>query len=144
MLRAVYNYLRYGYSPKVAFTLQQQFLNISNMEMTSLNRVELRGHVGQNPKITTVGESQVARFSIATNETYKDKRGDLKEETTWHNISAWNGRAIDDFSSLKKGAYVSLVGKIRNVRYTSSTGEERQFSEVVASRLSVLQPSSQP
>lgn len=110
------------------------------MEMTFLNRVELRGHVGQNPKITTVGESQVARFSIATHETYKDRSGILREETTWHNISAWSGKTIDDLSLLKKGSFVSIVGKMRNVKYTSSTGEDRQFFEVLATRLNILQP----
>jgi single-strand DNA-binding protein len=109
------------------------------MEMTSLNRVELRGRVGQDPRINDVGESQVARFSIATNETYKDKKGDLKEETTWHNIAVWSGKSVDDFKLLKKGSMVSVVGKLRMVKYTASSGEEKQYTEVLANRMNVFQ-----
>ncbi|MDD2594874.1 MAG: single-stranded DNA-binding protein [Bacteroidales bacterium] len=109
------------------------------MEMNSLNRVELRGRIGQDPRITNVGESQVARFSVATNETFKDKKGELKEETTWHNITAWSGKTIDDFRQLKKGTFVSVVGKLRNVKFTTASGEDRQFVEILASRLNVVQ-----
>ena len=52
------------------------------MEHISLNRVELKGRVGQDPKITQVGDSSIARFSIATSEIYKDRSGNLREETT--------------------------------------------------------------
>ena len=95
---------------------------------------------GDDPKVTDVGNSQVARFSLATNETFKDKKGELKEETTWHNITAWNGRNIEDFANIRKGLLVSVIGRIRNVRYTSSSGEERQFMEILASRVSVVPP----
>ncbi len=108
------------------------------MKRTFINRVELKGHVGHDPKITDVGNSQVARFSIATNETFKDKKGEIKEETTWHNITAWSGRNIDDFSLIRKGLLVSVIGRIRNVRYTSSSGDERQFMEILASKVTVV------
>ncbi|MBO4572025.1 MAG: single-stranded DNA-binding protein [Bacteroidales bacterium] len=108
------------------------------MDNLSLNRVELRGRIGQDPRIAKVGDSTVARFSVATSEIYKDRNGDLKEETTWHNVSAWNGRNIADFSGLRKGVPVSVVGRIRNVRYTSTEGEERQYSEIQASRLAIV------
>ena len=104
----------------------------------SLNRVELRGRIGQDPRIANVGDSSVARFSIATSEIYKDRNGDLKEETTWHNIAAWNGRNIADFSSLRKGVPVSVVGRIRNVKYTSTEGEDRQYMEILATRLAIM------
>ena len=87
------------------------------MEQNSLNRAELRGRIGQEPRISNVGEAKYARFSIATNETFKDKKGELKEETTWHNIVAWSGKTISDFSILKKGVMVSRSGKIRNIKY---------------------------
>lgn len=106
------------------------------MENPTLNRVELRGRVGQDPRIAKVGESSVARFSVATNEIYKDKSGDLKEETTWHNVSVWAGKGIEDFTGLKKGDLVSVVGRLRTVRYTSMEGEDRQYMEVLASKFS--------
>ena len=69
----------------------------------SINRVELRGNVGSEPRINEVGESKVIRFSLATNETFKDRNGVLKEETTWHSVSAWAGRGMPDFNEIKKG-----------------------------------------
>lgn len=107
------------------------------METMSLNRVELKGRVGQDPKITKTGNSSLARFSLATSEIFKDRSGNLHEETTWHNVAVWSGRNIEDFDQIKKGATVWLVGRIRNTKYTNSDGEERFFAEVVASRLSV-------
>jgi len=103
----------------------------------SINRVELLGRIGQNPKIMICGESQVAKFSIATNETFKDRSGVLKEETTWHNVSVWASRNTDDFKLLKKGVLVHVVGKIRNARYQNSDGEDRYYTEVSATRMKV-------
>ncbi len=108
------------------------------MENLTLNRVELRGRIGQDPRIARVGDSSVARFSVATSEIYKDRNGELKEEITWHNVSAWQGRNIADFNGLRKGVPVSVVGRIRNVKYTSTEGEERQFTEIQANKLSIM------
>ncbi len=108
------------------------------MENLTLNRVEVRGRVGQDPRIAKVGEASVARFSVATNEIFKDRNGEIREETTWHNISAWAGKGIADFTKVRKGAMVSLVGRIRNVKYTSIEGEDRHYQEIVASHLDVL------
>lgn len=103
----------------------------------SINRVELLGRIGQNPKIMTCGDSRVAKFSLATNEHFKDRSGVLKEETTWHNVSVWSSRNTDDFSLLKKGALVHVVGKIRNAKYQNAEGEERFFTEVTATKMNV-------
>ena len=103
----------------------------------SINRVELLGRIGQNPKIMTCGDSRVAKFSLATNEHFKDRNGVLKEETTWHNVSVWSSRNTDDFSLLKKGVLVHVVGKIRNARYQNAEGEERFFTEVTATKMNV-------
>lgn len=107
-----------------------------------MNRVELRGRIGQDPRIARVGNSSVARFSLATSEIFKDRNGELREETTWHNIAAWSGRNIEDFGNLKKGVLVSVVGRLRNVKYTSDDGGEHQYMEVLANRLGVV--SEQP
>ena len=103
----------------------------------SINRVELLGRIGQNPKIMMCGDSQVAKFSIATNERFKDRSGVLKEETTWHNVSVWASRNTDDFRLLKKGALVHVVGKIRNARYQNAEGEDRYYTEVSATKMNV-------
>ena len=103
----------------------------------SINKVELLGRLGQNPKIMICGDSQVAKFSIATNERFKDRNGTLKEETTWHNVSVWASRNTDDFKLLKKGVLVYVVGKIRNVKYQNAEGEDRYYSEVTATKMKI-------
>ena len=105
------------------------------MENITVNKIEIRGRIGQDPRITRVGKNSVARFCVATSEIYKDRSGELKEETTWHNVSAWADKSQVDLNQLKKGDMVSVTGRIRNVRYTSAEGDDRYFVEVVASRL---------
>lgn len=109
------------------------------MENISLNRVELRGRVGQDPKVLAIGESKLARFSVATSEIYKDRNGELKEETTWHNVAAWQGRGIENFDNIRRGAMVSVVGRIRVTKYTTSEGDERVYTEVLANRLNLVE-----
>ena len=89
----------------------------------SLNRVELKGNVGQDPKIVKMeGGGSVVRFSLATHETFKTKGGELKEETTWHNIVAWSAKGMPDFEKIKRGTFIELIGKIRN--YLKRVGVE--------------------
>lgn len=103
-----------------------------------MNRVELKGRVGQDPKIFNVRETRVAKFSVATNETFHDRNGEIREETTWHNVSAWPGRNIEDFGKIKKGTLVSVEGRIRNTRFTGMDGNEKYLTEIVASKLSLV------
>ena len=110
------------------------------IETEFLNRVELRGRVGHDPKVFTIGDAQVARFSLATNEAFRGKNGELREETTWHNISAWAGRNVMDFKDIRKGSFVSLVGRLRNSRFMSGDGSEKSVIEVVAGRLEPYVP----
>ena len=105
------------------------------IETEFLNRVELRGRVGHDPRITNVGESQVARFSLATNEAFRGKNGELCEKVTWHNITAWAGRNIMDFKDIRKGLFVALTGRLRNTRFTGNDGNERYIVEIVAGKL---------
>ena len=106
----------------------------------SINRIELRGNVGQDARITRVGDNTVARFSVATNETYKDRSGNLKEETTWHSVTAWAGKGMPDFSRICKGSCVYVLGRLRQSRYTAANGEERNFYEVLATRVKIEEP----
>ena len=110
------------------------------IENEFLNRVELRGRMGHDPKITRVGDAQVARFSVATNEAFRGRGGELREEVTWHNVSAWAGKNIMDFRDIRKGSFVSLVGRLRSNRYTGNDGTERTLVEVVAGRLEPYAP----
>lgn len=112
------------------------------IETEFLNRVELRGRVGHDPRITNVGDSQVARFSLATNEAFRGKNGELREEVTWHNVTAWAGRNIMELKDIRKGIFVSLVGRLRNTRFTGNDGNERYIVEVVAGKLEPYTPAT--
>lgn len=109
------------------------------MERT-LNKVELRGNVGVDPKITELENgARVIRFSVATHETFKTKEGALKEETTWHNVAGWYNRSMPDFEKIKKGAFVEVVGKLRYSKYTTKEGAERYSTDIVAQKMSILE-----
>lgn len=103
----------------------------------SINKIEVRGYIGQTPKVTVVGENQVVKMNVATNEVIKDRGGNLKEETTWHNVVAWAGKGMPDFSLLKKGVCVSLTGRVRNNKYVNQDGEEKYYNDILANRLSI-------
>ena len=99
----------------------------------SLNRVELKGNVGFDPKITTLEDGGlVMRLSLATNETFKNRKGEWQEETTWHSIVAWNTKGMPDFTQIKKGCFLSVLGKIKPVQYQTKTGIDKQTYEIIA------------
>lgn len=104
----------------------------------SLNRVELKGRVGANPKVTEMeGGVSLIRFSLATNEAFKGKDGQYKEETMWHNVAAWSSKGMPDFSRIRKGVFVELSGRLRYYTYTSKDGQERYSCEIVALKMSL-------
>lgn len=102
----------------------------------SLNKVDLKGNVGVEPKITVLENgAKVIRFSVATHEAYKGKEGEFKEETTWHNVVAWAAKNMPDFQMIKKGQFVEVSGRLKYSRYKTKTGEDRYTTEIVAARL---------
>jgi len=102
----------------------------------SLNKVELKGRVGQDARILrTENGSVAARFTLATNEIIKGRDDSLREEVTWHNIVAWSRKGMPDFDKIRKGTFLGLEGKIRYVKYTTSGGEEKMTTEIVAQKI---------
>ncbi len=106
--------------------------------MEFLNRVELRGHVG-NVRVTSVADKHVARIQMATEQCYKNRSGEAVIETTWHNVSVWEGNGCSDVSAIAKGDKLYVQGRIRNARYLGSDGQERTFSEVLADKVSKME-----
>jgi single-strand DNA-binding protein len=107
--------------------------------MASINRVILVGNLGKDPEIRhTEGGVAVARFPIATSETYKDKTGNKVERTEWHNIVAWRGLAEVAEKYLKKGQSVYIEGKIRTNNYQDKEGIQRYSIEIVADNMTML------
>ena len=96
------------------------------------NKVQLIGHLGNNPEVKeTESGKKLARFSIATNEIYRNAKGEKIKETTWHNLVAWGKNAEMMAKALTKGAKVAIHGTLSNRTYTDKGGVSRQITEVV-------------
>jgi single-strand DNA-binding protein len=103
------------------------------------NRVQLIGNLGGDPEIKTFDSNKImARFSIATNETYKKENGEKVTETQWHHVIAWNGTAKIVEKLLKKGAEVAVEGKLTTRSWEDKEGNKRYITEVVASEILLL------
>jgi single-strand DNA-binding protein len=102
------------------------------------NRVQLTGHLGNKPDVrTTEKGKKYARFSIATNEFYRNSRGEAVESTYWHNIVAWGKMAEQAEKLLQKGSEVSVEGKLVSRSYTDKEGLKRFITEVEVSEINV-------
>lgn len=103
--------------------------------MNSLrNSVRLVGHLGNDPEVKTFDTNkQLAKFPLATNETYKNDKGERITETQWHNLVAWGSQAkfIGDY--LKKGDEVAIEGKLTNRSWVDKDGNKRYMTEVIIS-----------
>lgn len=106
---------------------------------TLRNKVQLIGHLGMNPEIKTFdGGKKLAKMSIATNESYKNAKGELVKETTWHNLVAWNKTADIIEKYLTKGSEVAIEGKLVNKNYTDKEGVKRYTTEVSVNEVLML------
>lgn len=107
--------------------------------MASVNKVILIGNLGKDPEVRHLeGGVAVARFPIATSETFKDKNGERQERTEWHNIVVWRGLAEVAEKYLKKGQSVFIEGKIRTNSYQDKEGNQRYNTEIVADNMTML------
>jgi single-strand DNA-binding protein len=103
------------------------------------NRVQLIGNLGQDPEIKTLESGKkVAHFTIATNDSYKNSEGQKVEETTWHNIVAWNGLAERATKYLKKGNEVAIDGRLVYRNYEDKKGVTKYITEIVISEMLFL------
>ena len=104
----------------------------------SVNRVILVGHVGKDPEVKTLdGGVKVAKFSLATNETYKDKDGKSVTNTEWHNIVVWRGLADTVEKYVKSGKLLYIEGKLKTESYEKD-GVKRYTTNVVCENLRFL------
>ena len=101
--------------------------------MNGLNKVSFIGTVGKNPEIRTAADGKkVASFSLAINESYKDKNGEKKENTNWFNIVCFSMNLCEVIEKyVQKGSRLYLEGKLQNRKYTDKTGIERNATDVV-------------
>jgi single-strand DNA-binding protein len=102
--------------------------------MNSLrNSVRLVGNLGADPEIKNFDSNskQLARFSLATTESYKNDKGERVTETQWHNLIAWGSQAKFISTYLKKGDEVAIEGKLTNKNWVDKDGNKRYVTEVV-------------
>lgn len=105
-----------------------------------VNKVTLIGYLGADPEVRTLDNGAiVGRFSLATNESYKDKDDNWQTITEWHNVVVWRDLAERAEKSLRKGSLCYVSGKISTRKYTDKDGNERQVTDIVADQFRLLE-----
>ena len=106
---------------------------------TLRNKVQLIGNLGNDPEIITMDSGKkLAKFSIATNETYKNQQGERVTDTQWHNVVAWGKTAEIIEEYVTKGKEVAVEGKLTSRSYDDKEGNKRYTTEVVCNELLML------
>jgi len=107
--------------------------------MNSLrNRVQLIGHLGADPEVINLESGKMVKFSLATNESYTNKKGDKVTNTEWHNIVTFGKTAEIAENYLGKGKEVMVAGRLTYNQYETDKGEKRYVTQVKASELLLL------
>jgi single-strand DNA-binding protein len=105
----------------------------------SVNKVILVGRLGKDPETRyTSGGQAVCNFSLATDETFKDKSGERQKRTEWHRIVIWAKQAEIAQQYLKKGAQIYLEGRIQSREWTDKENQKRTSYEIVATNFRML------
>ncbi len=106
---------------------------------TLRNKVQLIGNLGNDPEIVNLESGKtLAKFSIATNESYKNAQGEKVTDTQWHNIVAWGKTAEIVEKYVTKGKEVAIEGKLTTRSWEDKEGMKRYITEVVCSELLML------
>lgn len=104
-----------------------------------INKVILIGNLGKDPEVKKLeNNNAVARFTLATNESYMDKSGEWQKLTEWHNIVIWGNLAERAEKNLHKGSTIFLEGKLRTRKYTDANNIERYTTEIVGASFRIL------
>ena len=101
----------------------------------NINEVTLLGFVGKDPEIKEVGGIKCSTFSLPTSKKFKDKNGETKDKTQWHNIVAWRGLADLVEKYVKKGSELYVKGEIEYRSWEDASGVKRYVTDVVATSI---------
>lgn len=103
------------------------------------NRVQLIGNVGQDPEIKTLESGKkLAHLTVATNDSYRNDKGERLEQTEWHRVTAWGKTAEIIEKYVVKGKEVAIDGKLTHRSYDDKNGEKRFITEVVVKEILLL------
>ncbi len=103
------------------------------------NKVQLIGNVGNDPEIKNLdGGKKVANLTLATNDSYKNDKGEKVEQTEWHKVVAWGRTAEIIEKYVSKGKEIAIEGKLTHRSYDDKNGEKRFITEVVANEILLL------
>ncbi len=106
---------------------------------TLKNKVQLIGHVGQTPELATLDNGKkVVRFSLATNEFYRNSQGEKVQQTSWHNLIAWGKTAEIICKYVTKGKEIAIEGKLNSRNYETEQGEKRYITDVIVNEVVML------
>ena len=107
--------------------------------MASVNKVILVGNLGKDPEVRfTPSGRAVAKFSLATTDSWMDQESGRQERTEWHNIVVWGKQAESCGQYLTKGRQVYIEGSLRSRSYDDKDGNKRYITEIVAQRVQFL------
>jgi len=103
------------------------------------NKVQLIGNLGQDPEVVELENgSKLAKFSVATNETFRNAKGEKVTDTQWHNIVAWGKTAEIVEKYLTKGSEIAVEGKLIHRSYETKEGDKRYVTEIRCNELLML------
>jgi single-strand DNA-binding protein len=106
---------------------------------TLRNKVQLIGNLGNNPEVITLESGKkLAKFSIATNDSYRNASGEKITDTQWHNVIAWNKTAEIVEKYLTKGNEIAVEGKLTSRSYENKEGVKKYITEIVVNELLML------
>jgi len=106
---------------------------------TLRNKVQLIGNLGNDPEIVTLESGKtLAKFAIATNESYTNNKGEKVTDTQWHNVVAWGKTAQIIEKYVTKGKEVAIEGKLTSRSYDDKDGNKRYITEIVCNELLML------
>ncbi len=106
---------------------------------TLRNKVQLIGNLGKDPEIINLENGKkIAKFSLATNDSYKNAQGERVTQTHWHNLIAWNKTAEIVEKYITKGKEIAVEGKLTNRSWEDKDGIKRYTTEVMVNELLML------
>lgn len=102
------------------------------------NKVQLIGHVGQEPEVKEVNNRKVANITVATNDYYYNDKGEKVAQTEWHRVTAWGKPAEIIEKYVSKGKEIAVEGKLTHRSYDDKNGDKKYVSEILINEILLL------